>query len=56
MLVAILYFIDTHTFTLKYVVKIMYKDYTVLMLKRLSSDSLQLLAVCLLSTAMLFSY
>ena len=50
MLVAIL---DTHTFILKYVVKIVYEDYIVLMLKRFSGDSLQVLAICLLS--MLFS-
>ena len=33
-----------------YVVKIVYEDYTVLMLKRHGGDALQVLAVCLLST------
>ena len=39
--------IDTHTFTLKHVVKIVYEDLT---LKCLGGDSLQVLAVCVLST------
>ena len=39
-----------YTFTLKYVIKIVYEDYTVLMLKHLSGDFFQVLAVCLLST------
>ena len=38
-----------------YVVNIVYEDYTVLMLKRLSGNALQLLAVYLLSTLLSFA-